>query len=287
MSPHPTPSVPRHEATPTLASNELAATVAEGHRGSRARRGALLAVAAGLLGAVLTGAPSTAQIPETFTNLQLLDKDVSRAQIVGIMRDWAGGLGVRCNHCHVGPDNLQGMDFATDEKATKRTARKMLEMSRTLNRDLLNDLPVVAEGERHQVVSCYTCHRGQPTPPRNLRVELGTTYQAQGIDATIERLGQLMDAHGNAGRYDFTPRNLASLGQQLVELGQTDDAIAWLTAMTEIVPGNPDLLAALGLTKVQSGDVEGGREALEEALAIHPEHPMASRAKAQLDSANP
>lgn len=113
---------------------------------------------AGLLSGVVA-----AQVPDTFTNLQLLDPDIEKQRIVGIMRDWAGGLGVRCNHCHVGPDDLQGMDFASDEKAEKRTARKMLEISRVLNRELMQDLPV-AEGRRSMVVSCYTCHRGQPKP---------------------------------------------------------------------------------------------------------------------------
>ena len=76
--------------------------------------------------ATLTANPVAAQIPEEFTNLQLLPKDIEQRKLVRTMRDWAGGLGVRCNHCHVGPENLQGMDFASDEKRTKRAARKML-----------------------------------------------------------------------------------------------------------------------------------------------------------------
>ena len=83
------------------------------------------------------------------------------------MRDWATGIGQRCNYCHVGPDNLEGMDFASDEKATKRTARKMLEMARVINRELLDELPT-AEGRRHMVVSCYVCHLGKAKPPRNV-----------------------------------------------------------------------------------------------------------------------
>lgn len=108
-----------------------------------------------------------AQIPDTFTNLQLLDPDISRDQLVGTMRDWAMGIGQRCSYCHVGPDNLEGMDFASDTKATKRTARKMLEMARIINRDLLDELPTV-EGRRHMVVSCYLCHLGEARPPRNV-----------------------------------------------------------------------------------------------------------------------
>lgn len=71
---------------------------------------------------------AAAQIPDAFENLQLLPKDINKGQLVGTMRGWATALGVRCTHCHVGPDNLVGMDFASDDKPTKRTARKMLEM---------------------------------------------------------------------------------------------------------------------------------------------------------------
>ncbi len=99
--------------------------------------------------------------------MKLLDPEISKAQLVGTMRDWAQGIGQRCNYCHVGPDNLEGMDFASDEKPTKRTARKMLDMARVINRELMEDLPTV-EGRRHMVVSCYVCHQGKERPPRNV-----------------------------------------------------------------------------------------------------------------------
>ena len=41
------------------------------------------------------------------------------------MRNFASGLGVRCDHCHVGgnPDTLEGFDFASDAKEAKQVAR--------------------------------------------------------------------------------------------------------------------------------------------------------------------
>ncbi len=119
-----------------------------------------------LFGVFSLAIAASAQIPDQFTNLKLLDPEISKAQLVGTMRDWAQGIGQRCNYCHVGPDNLEGMDFASDEKPTKRTARKMLVMARVINRELLADLPTV-EGRRHMVVSCYVCHQGNERPPRN------------------------------------------------------------------------------------------------------------------------
>jgi len=120
-------------------------------------------LAFGLLGLLLIPTAAGAQIPDTFTNLRLLDPDIEKERLVGTMKNWAAGIGQRCNYCHVGPDDLVGMDFASDEKATKRTARKMLEMSRIINRELLAELPT-AEGRRPMVASCYTCHRGKAKP---------------------------------------------------------------------------------------------------------------------------
>ena len=50
------------------------------------------------LALLLGTAPGAAQIPDEFTNLKLLPKDIEKRQLIGTMRDWAGGLGVRCNH---------------------------------------------------------------------------------------------------------------------------------------------------------------------------------------------
>ena len=74
------------------------------------------------------------------------------------MQRMSAALGVKCDHCHV-----QG-NFASDEKAPKRTARRMIEMTRALN---AQNFP------RHQVkdgesvlgrVTCYTCHQGAEEP---------------------------------------------------------------------------------------------------------------------------
>jgi mono/diheme cytochrome c family protein len=126
-----------------------------------------LAVAVAVVSCLQLAPAAVAQVPDEFSNLQLLDPAISKEQLVGTMRDWARGIGQRCNYCHVGPDDLEGMDFASDEKDTKRTARKMLELSRVLNRELLRDLPT-AEGRRAMVVSCYVCHQGEARPPRNV-----------------------------------------------------------------------------------------------------------------------
>jgi hypothetical protein len=110
------------------------------------------------------GALTSAQIPTEFTNLQVLPKTISRAQLIQTMRGITADLGVRCTACHVGPDNLQGMDFASDEKRTKQAARTMLAMVRTINADFISAIPPGTEAR--QVVTCGTCHRGSAIPPK-------------------------------------------------------------------------------------------------------------------------
>ena len=56
-----------------------------------------------------------------------------------------------CNYCH-NPANL-----ASDEKYTKLAARRMLEMTRTINTQWSSHVQQTG-------VTCYTCHRGQAVP---------------------------------------------------------------------------------------------------------------------------
>lgn len=108
-----------------------------------------------------------AQIPAEFKNLQVLRKDIPRADLVQQMRGITKALGVRCTHCHVGPDDLTGMDFATDEKPAKLAARAMLRMVGTINAEFISALPPAPEPR--QAVTCMTCHQGslKPPAPRN------------------------------------------------------------------------------------------------------------------------
>jgi len=79
------------------------------------------------------------------TNLKVLTQE----NYIGVMFGMQTALGVRCDFCH----NME--DRASDEKPTKVTARKMMEMVKNINATTFN-------GE--QKVSCYTCHHGQQKP---------------------------------------------------------------------------------------------------------------------------
>ena len=67
-------------------------------------------------------------------------------------------LGVTCNTCHA-----RG-NFASDEKPEKLTARRMLEMTKALNKQFFPDHKPKPNESVLGRVTCYTCHQGERTP---------------------------------------------------------------------------------------------------------------------------
>ncbi len=80
-------------------------------------------------------------------------KGLPASQFNTVMDFMSTSLGVRCNHCHV--SDSTGWQFEKDDKAEKRTARKMIQM--------VMDLNTKNFGGRN-AVTCVTCHHGSPQP---------------------------------------------------------------------------------------------------------------------------
>jgi hypothetical protein len=68
------------------------------------------------------------------------------SELDGVMSYMAASLGVGCTHCHTNP-------WDSDVKPAKLAARRMVLMTRDINKENFSGNPVV---------NCYTCHRGQP-----------------------------------------------------------------------------------------------------------------------------
>lgn len=230
----------------------------------------------------IAGALAEAQIPQTFKNLQALPKDISRAELVSTMRGFAGGLGVRCTHCHVGPDTLEGMDFATDEKPTKRTARVMIQMVRTMNADYLSKIPE-REGGRMQV-TCQTCHRAAQRPPRPLEETLYETAAAKGVPAALAQFRELRTQFLDSGLYDFRDRALNVVGTRLLDNKRPDDAIAVFHANLEFHPRSVTALFSIARIGMQRGDRVMAETYFRKVLEVDPKNEFALKA---LDSLKP
>ncbi|MGD9904098.1 MAG: c-type cytochrome [Vicinamibacterales bacterium] len=125
--------------------------------GWRARVGSWLAAAIATAAVHTVAAQPPRKLPP-LENVRLL-KGWDGAQVREEMRRMSEALGVKCDHCHV-----QG-NFASDEKRPKQTARRMLELTMTLNGEYFA-AHAPADGEsRLGRVTCYTCHRGSAIPP--------------------------------------------------------------------------------------------------------------------------
>lgn len=102
-------------------------------------------------------------------NLQVLPKDFTRQQVVQVMQQFTMGLGVMCAYCHVemagaqpGANGQIPLDFASDEKPAKKTARVMMRLVGDVNKTLGSQLEKAASDVVQ--VQCITCHRGASVP---------------------------------------------------------------------------------------------------------------------------
>lgn len=95
-----------------------------------------------------------------FHNLQVLPQNISRDELITTMRRFTQALGVKCDHCHVAmPNDPTKLDFPSDAKREKTSARTMLRMTQRINRDYVSHIEEV-----YTTVSCWTCHRGKTQP---------------------------------------------------------------------------------------------------------------------------
>lgn len=230
---------------------------------------------------LLTCSPVLGQIPATFTNLQVLPKDISRADLVMTMRTIAGALGARCTTCHVGPDNLEGMNFATDELKTKQSARAMMRMVQSINADFITALPA-ADAARQQV-GCITCHRRSLKPPLPLSEILLTTLAAQGAPAAVAQYRKLRAEMLDSGLYDFREPSLNIVATSLRDRKNFAAALEILKLNAEMFPRSAAVQINLGDTAVQAGDAAAARDSYRRALEIDPGNPAATRGLANLE----
>jgi tetratricopeptide (TPR) repeat protein len=237
----------------------------------------VIAIAALALGVV----PGFAQIPDQFTNLKVLPKDISKRELVDVMRSFSHSLGVRCNFCHVGESktSLEGYDFASDKKEHKRVALAMLKMTQEINDRLL---PTTGRKELMQV-RCVTCHRGLEEP-QTLDNVLLEEISENGLDSAKTRYAELRKEYYGTGSYDFSEETLATVAEELSNDNNVDGAIEILQLNIEQNPDSAQSLLMLGQLYNSKGDKDAAIAAVEKALKLDPEN---LRAKHMLEQLRP
>lgn len=232
------------------------------------------------LALLATAATTTAQIPDKFTNLQVLPKEISRAELITVMRQFASGLGVRCNHCHVGQNaaTLEGFDFAADDKEPKKVARVMMRMTKEINEKLL---PATGR-EKLTEVRCMTCHR-RLLEPETLDRLLAAVAAEQGVDAALARYRELRDEHGADGTYDFGPRTLNMLAEELARVRKdVDGGIRVMRFNAELHPSDVNIPCTTGEMLLAKGDRPAALASFERCLELQPDNARLRRQVEQL-----
>ena len=200
---------------------------------------------------------------------------------MSLMRSFAGGLGVRCNYCHLGddPDSLEGYDFASDKEQTKQVARSMMQMTDKINRELLP-----ATGRRELTrVNCVTCHRGV-TDPRPLGDILLKVAETQGADAAVARYLDLREEYYGSGSYDFSPGTLNGTAETLARGDNVQGAIRLMQLNVE---QNPDVAYShllLGQFYAAADDKTSAIASVKRSLELEPDNPWAKRVLGRLES---
>jgi len=230
---------------------------------------------AAALALAIWAAPTAAQIPDKFTNLKVLPKDISKDELVSTMRGFAGGLGVRCTYCHVGgtATDLTGMNFASDDKKEKKIARAMIAMVKEINGPLLKKTGI----ENPVQVKCVTCHHGV-TRPESLADVLKRDFEKGGVDSVKADYLALKAKHYGGAAYDFKPRTLNEVAEWLSNQKNLNDAaIAIMQFNIEQDPTPAYSYNLLGRLQATKGDKPAAIVSLKKAIELDPNDKQAAR----------
>lgn len=129
----------------------------------------------GMEGMPPSGPPMEGGRPHKFpapTNLKVLPKHLTGAQVRDVMHHWAGDLGVGCDTCHAeypdhrkGPNGRPELDFPSDAKPQKKIARIMYRMTELDKKDYVAKAAAMdTKSADAAPLTCGTCHRGSLQP---------------------------------------------------------------------------------------------------------------------------
>ncbi len=216
----------------------------------------------------LSSVLSHAQIPDKFTNLQVLPKLISKEKLLGTMRSFSDALGVDCGFCHANQEGTDKLDFPSDKKDEKEEARVMLKMVMGINQDYLSQLSKYT-GDIMSV-KCVTCHRGNKKPLM-LEDVLLTTIKEKGLPQAISTYHQLRDEYYGGFTYNFSPETLVKLVEMLNDENRFDDALGVANLNIEVYPNSGMAYYGLGEAYQAKGENEKALESYKKAKEMMPE----------------
>ncbi|MBI3449029.1 MAG: c-type cytochrome [Acidobacteria bacterium] len=251
--------------------------------GRRLEARALVLVAAALLGA----GSASAQIPDKFKNLQVLPRDISKADLIESMKQLTNALGVRCTYCHVGEEKagappFQDFKFDSDDRAPKVTARAMMKMTADVNSKYLAEIKTGRD--RKVQVTCMTCHHAVAIPQTIGDIVLDLVAE-KGVATAEAKYRELRKQYEGRAAYDFGEFALHDVIRVLANKGQVDDAIVLEKMNVELHPDSSRAFFTLGELYAGKDDKAAAADAYRKALAISPDMEQAKKRLAEVTNA--
>ncbi len=204
---------------------------------------AVLAALAALAAPAVAAAQAPGRFPpDSLVNVKVIPKNTPVIQVIGMMRNFAGALGVRCQYCHIGQEGqpLAQFDFAKDEKRTKLTARQMMRMVEEINRGV--------------------------SRPMALEQLIQETAQTSGADSAARAYRALRDRYYGRAAYDFGEPTLNIAAFRLARGGKFNEAFAILRLNEEQFPTSSNLATFRGNINLMKGDTTAAIAAFREAV---------------------
>ena len=233
----------------------------------------------------LAALPVGAQVPDKFTNLQYFPKTISRQDLLENMRGFSFSLGVRCQFCHAGKEGnkLDQVDFASDEKDTKKTARAMLRMVDAINQEYIAKM-----GRTSPVrVECVTCHH-QLSIPKTMNALLAETIDKKDIQAAIVLYRDLRKTDLGSGQYDFGETSLNILTESLLKQNKAKEAVAIMELNVEVnTPPSGWAYNLLAMSHKANKELEKAKADYQKILELNPQDEWAKKQLEQLNGGKP
>jgi tetratricopeptide (TPR) repeat protein len=197
------------------------------------------------------------------------------------MKSFSHALGVRCTECHVstkpGSNRLEDLDFASDDKQDKKTAREMMRMVSTINTQI--DKIGLKDPAR---VGCVTCHHGVKEP-RTLGAVMMKSIEKDGVTGAVDQYRKLRESYYGSAAYDFSADALTEVASDLADSKKDyDGALSLVRLNLEFNPKDVNSYVLMGRLQLAKGDKAGGIASYEKALELDPENRWA---KQQLERA--
>jgi hypothetical protein len=95
------------------------------------------------------------------TNIKALPKNITGDEVIKVMHQYEGDLGVDCGFCHARNPETKRNDFPSDANPVKDMARMMIRMTDDLNTKYLAQLE---DRRTADPITCGTCHHGMSHP---------------------------------------------------------------------------------------------------------------------------